>query len=111
MTTDKVPFVSIILPIRDESSSLAYGLRAILSQDYPADRMEILIADGMSTDDTREKIRLFIDSLSGPEPAFIVLDNPGKIVSTGLNLALRQAKGDLEGALEEIAEAPLVPRA
>jgi len=95
VTTDKVPFVSIILPIRDESSSLAYGLRAILSQDYPADRMEILIADGMSTDDTREKIRLFIDSLPGTEPVFIVLDNAGKIVSTGLNLALRQAKGDI----------------
>lgn len=95
MTTDKIPFVSIILPIRDESSSLAYGLRAILSQDYPADRMEILITDGMSTDDTREQIRLFIDSLPGPEPVFIVLDNPGKIVSTGLNLALRRAKGDI----------------
>jgi glycosyltransferase involved in cell wall biosynthesis len=48
--------VSIALPIRNESAHIEHVLLSIIDQDYPADCMEILIADGMSTDNTREKI-------------------------------------------------------
>lgn len=87
------PFVSIILPIRNESAYIERGLLSLLAQDYPADHMEILIADGMSTDNTRLLIRDF--SALHPQLQIHILDNPGKIVPTGINIALRQAKGEI----------------
>jgi glycosyltransferase involved in cell wall biosynthesis len=88
-------FVSIILPVRNEAASIERGLRAILEQDYPADRMEILIADGMSSDATRERIETLVASLSHPQSSVTILDNPGKIVPTGMNIALRRARGEI----------------
>ena len=85
------PFVTIILPIRNESAYIERGLRAILVQDYPADRMEILIVDGMSTDNTRAMIQSFC--ARHPQLQIHLLYNHGKIVPTGMNIALRQAKG------------------
>jgi glycosyltransferase involved in cell wall biosynthesis len=86
----RLPFVSLLLPIRNEAACIRRCLEAILAQDYPGG-MEILIADGMSTDNTREIIEHI------PHSAFSIhiFDNPGKIVPTGLNLALRQAKGEI----------------
>ena len=89
------PFISVILPIRNESTFIERCLSAILAQDYPADRMEILIADGMSTDETRKRIQALTDSLTGRRPSLVVFDNPGKIVPIGLNLALRRARGEV----------------
>ena len=86
------PLVSVILPIRNESAYIERGMNAILSQDYLGE-MEILVADGMSTDDTRR----IVHELSALHPRFNVqiLDNPRKIVPTGLNLALQRAKGEI----------------
>jgi len=53
--------------------------------------MEIIIADGLSTDDTKEVVEAFKPS----DIPLIWLDNPGKIVPTGLNLAIRQARGEI----------------
>ncbi|MFZ5919793.1 MAG: glycosyltransferase family 2 protein [Chloroflexota bacterium] len=85
------PIISVILPIHNESATIERCLNAILAQDYPSDRMEILIVDGMSTDDTRDILKKFILHNS----SFILLDNPGKIVPTGLNRALLRAKGEI----------------
>lgn len=89
----RFPFVSVILPIRNESAYIERGLLAILAQDYPADRMEILVADGISTDNTRSLIHDF--SALHPQLKIQILDNPSKIVPTGMNIALRQTKGEI----------------
>ena len=94
MMIDTPPTISITLPIRNEADFIQRGLAALLSQDYTGS-MEILIADGMSTDDTREKIHSLIASFSASQPSVILIDNPGKIVPTGINIALRQSKGDI----------------
>ncbi len=87
------PFVSLVLAIRNESGYIEKGLDAIFAQDYPADCMEILIADGMSTDHTREIIRRF--AALHPRLKICFLENSREIVSTALNMALRQAKGEI----------------
>lgn len=84
------PLVTLILPIRNEAAYIERCLAAILIQDYPGE-IEIIIVDGMSTDDTRTILQRFILHNS----SFILLDNPGKIVPTGMNIALRQAKGEI----------------
>ncbi|MCE9644900.1 MAG: glycosyltransferase family 2 protein [Chloroflexi bacterium] len=85
--------ISVILPVRNESTYIERGLQAIVEQDYPLGSVEILIADGMSTDDTRPIILQF--SSDHPQLKILLLDNPGKIVPTGMNIALRHAKGEV----------------
>jgi glycosyltransferase involved in cell wall biosynthesis len=55
------------------------------------DDFEVIIADGMSTDGTRD----IIMRMSQPDPRIHMLDNPGKIQATGMNIAIMQAKGDI----------------
>src|SRR5262249_42477372 len=64
---------------------------AILNQDYSADRMEVIVADGQSTDDTLE----ILNTLSAQDRRLRVIENPQRIVSTGLNLAIGQARGEV----------------
>jgi glycosyltransferase involved in cell wall biosynthesis len=51
----ELPFVSILMPVRNESAFIATSLGAVLAQDYPHDRL-VIVADGMSTDATRDTI-------------------------------------------------------
>lgn len=90
---DTLPFVSVIMPIRNEAAFIGRSLGAVLAQDYPHDRMEVLVADGMSTDDTR----VIVQQLAARHPDIQVrlIDNPGKIVPAGFNAALAQARGDV----------------
>ena len=53
------PLVSIILPIRNEEESISLTLESILNQDYDKNKVEIIIADGLSTDGTLPIIREF----------------------------------------------------
>jgi glycosyltransferase involved in cell wall biosynthesis len=85
------PFVSIVMPIRNEAGFIARSLEAVLAQDYPSDRFEILVAEGMSTDGTREIVKSF----QARHAKVRLLDNPGRIVPTGLNAALAQARGEI----------------
>ena len=87
------PLVTVILPIRNESAYIGRCLQSILAQDYPFGHMEFLIADGISTDDTLKIIHDF--AALNPELNICILDNPGKIVPAGINIALRQAKGEI----------------
>ena len=89
MTTRELPLVSVVLPVRNEAGYIDRCLHAVLEQDYPKDRLEIIVADGQSTDGTATRLR----TLASRHPAITVLDNPGRIVPTGLNLAIGQARG------------------
>lgn len=53
---NNLPLVSILLPILNKAGTIERCLIVLLAQDYPADHVEILIADGMSTDDPRRPI-------------------------------------------------------
>lgn len=85
------PSVSIVMPVRNEGHWIQRSLRSVLNQDYASDNLEILVADGMSTDDTREKVR----AMQRIHKNLHLVDNPGKIVPTGLNEAIRQSTGDI----------------
>ena len=87
----ELPFVSILMPVRNEAAFIGTSLGAVLAQDYPHDRLEVLVADGMSSDATRDAIVGVAARVPGIPVK--VLDNPRGIVATGLNEALRHAKG------------------
>jgi succinoglycan biosynthesis protein ExoA len=84
-------FVTVIMPVRNEAAFIGRGLGAVLAQDYPRDRIEIIVADGMSSDGTREIVR----SLQIEHPEIRLIDNGGGIVPTGMNAALAQARGEV----------------
>jgi glycosyltransferase involved in cell wall biosynthesis len=86
--------VTVIMPIRNEEAYIENSLRAVLGQDYPHDRLEIFIVDGMSTDATRSTIDRIL-AAAAQSPVVEVLENHAKIVSKGFNLALTRAKGDI----------------
>jgi GT2 family glycosyltransferase len=79
------------MPIRNEASHIRRGLAAVFAQDYPANRMEVIVADGMSTDGTRD----ILAELARKHVQLAVIDNPGRIVSTGLNAAIERARGEI----------------
>lgn len=89
----KLPRVTVIMPVRNEVRYIERSLGSVLKQNYPSDRMEVIIADGISNDGTREVVsRLIRDNRCF---SIRILDNPGFIVPTGFNAALKIAEGDI----------------
>jgi succinoglycan biosynthesis protein ExoA len=89
------PLVTIVVAARNEEGHIQACLEALLAQEYPRDRLEILVLDGRSTDLTREKAAGFADA----DDRVIVLDNPGRIAATAFNLGIRAAKGEYVGVM------------
>jgi succinoglycan biosynthesis protein ExoA len=85
------PFVSVIMPVRNERAYIERSLGAVLSQDYPATLMEIIVADGMSSDGTREILR----QMAERDPRVRLLDNPRSTAPCALNLATEASRGDV----------------
>jgi succinoglycan biosynthesis protein ExoA len=83
--------VTVIMPIRNEAPFIERSLGAVLAQDYPADRLEVLVVDGMSDDGTREIVTRMLVGHSNAR----LLDNPQQIVPTALNIGLAEAKGEV----------------
>jgi succinoglycan biosynthesis protein ExoA len=88
---DSLPFISVILPVRNEGRYLRGILRQLLNQQYDRERFEILVADGRSTDTTADIVR----ELAPEHPNLHLLDNPSQWSSAGRNVALRAAQGEL----------------
>jgi succinoglycan biosynthesis protein ExoA len=85
------PRVSIIVPCRNEAASIDAFLSSLLLQELENLNWEAVIADGMSDDGTREVLQRF----SAAHPQVHVIDNPSRIVSTGLNACIRASTGDV----------------
>ncbi len=91
MSIDSWPFVTIIMPVRNERAYIMRSLKSIFAQDYPVEQMEIIVADGLSTDGTREIIKQQVQE----RPNIRLLDNPQHIVPSAMNIALHQASGEI----------------
>jgi len=86
-----LPFVSAIIPCRNEEKHIGKCLDSLISQDYPKERLEIIVADGMSEDKTKSVVNEY-----GKNHSFIrIIANQKKIIPCALNLGIRNAKGEL----------------
>ncbi len=83
-----VPSVSLIVPCRNEKDYIAQCIQSLLAQHLPEGSFEIIVADGLSNDGTRE----LLARLAAEHACLRLVDNPGRIVSTGLNTAIRAAQ-------------------
>lgn len=87
------PLVSIIVPCYNEEDTIRLLLGAIYRQDYPRQRMEVVIADGLSTDRTRLEIAAF--QAEHPDLCLKVVENHKRIIPAGLNRAIEEACGEV----------------
>ncbi|MGH9947078.1 MAG: glycosyltransferase family 2 protein [Pyrinomonadaceae bacterium] len=87
-----LPFVSVVMPVRNEVAFIERSLNSVLNQDYPHDLIEVIISDGASTDDTVAKIRKLAENT---DISIKIVDNPKKIAPTALNRAIAEAQGEI----------------
>lgn len=86
------PLVSIIVPCYNEQDTIRLLLEAVFGQTFPRQEMEVVIADGRSTDRTRQEIAAF--QHAHPELRVSIVDNPRRIIPAGLNRAIAAATGE-----------------
>lgn len=84
-----LPSISVIIPTWNERRHIEKCLKAVLNQNYPKNRLEILIIDGMSYDGTRGVIERFANKHKNIR----VFDNKKRIASSALNIGIKHAKG------------------
>jgi succinoglycan biosynthesis protein ExoA len=97
---NSTPLVSVIIPCRNECACIEACVRSVLAQRSPPGGLELIIADGMSDDGTRD----IVLRLAGEDSRLRVVDNPGRIVSSGLNAAIRAARGKIIARMDAHTE-------
>src|SRR5271157_4928628 len=88
-TSSRIPFITIVVPVRNEAAFILRTLEQLVSQDYPRNRFEILVVDGRSSDTTRE----IVASLAQAHENVILMDNPRRLSSAARNIGIRKARG------------------
>jgi succinoglycan biosynthesis protein ExoA len=74
--------------MRNEAGAIGRCIDSVLAQDYPAERLEVIVVDGDSTDDSMAVLRGYGTRLR-------VLRNPSRIVPTAMNIGIRAARGEI----------------
>jgi succinoglycan biosynthesis protein ExoA len=85
------PRVTIAMPAFNEEKYIEACIASVQAQDYPAELIEVLIADGRSTDRTRE----ILAELGRRDPRIRVIDNPDRLQAPGLNRLVAEARGEI----------------
>ena len=83
--------ISIVIPVRNEEQHIAAVLDALLVQDYPADRFEVFVVDGHSTDNTSE----VVESYAKRHKNIRLFSNPKYLSSAARNIGIRESQGDI----------------
>ena len=102
MPNKEQPFVSIIMPIRNEVDFIERAIESILNNDYPRQKLEVIVADGCSDDGTQA----VVEKIASSDSRVTLLENTGRIVSTGLNIGLKACRGEVFIRIDGHAEIP-----
>jgi len=85
--------ISLIIPCYNEQASIGLLLDEIRRQTYQLDEIEVIIADGMSDDGTRDAIRDYASQ--HPDLSIRLIDNPQRVIPAALNAAIEAAEGNV----------------
>jgi cellulose synthase/poly-beta-1,6-N-acetylglucosamine synthase-like glycosyltransferase len=88
---DPLPFLSVVLPVRNEEAHIGTVLRELEAQNYPHDRLEIIVADGNSSDGTAGVVTELARQTGLPIRLFC---NPAQLSSAGRNVGVRNCRGE-----------------
>lgn len=89
--SDTQPFVSVVLPARNEERFIECCLQSLLSSDYPAERMEVIVVDGVSEDRTAQ----IVSRLASEDARIRLLENPDRTVPYAMNMGIQAARGKI----------------
>ena len=98
----QLPFISVILPVRNEERYIAACVSSIFSQDYPAEKMEVIFVAGRSEDRTVEMLH----AMQKDHPQIVVLDNPNRTVPYAMNIGIAHSSAPVIVRLDAHAEYP-----
>jgi succinoglycan biosynthesis protein ExoA len=85
--SEPLPHITLVLPVLNEAAYIEDCLRSLLDDPYPRERIEVLVVDGASTDDTVA----IVERLKQEFPVLRVLANPRRLQAAAFNLAWRAA--------------------
>lgn len=91
LENNPLPFITVCMPVRNESRFITVTLKQLLDQEYPEDRFEIIVADGESDDGTQE----IVAGLAESHPQVILKNNPKRLSSAGRNIGFKSGRGDI----------------
>ncbi len=94
------PLCSIIIPCLNEEVFIEAVVRQAAEQRYPADKIEILVVDGGSTD----KTRAIVSELAAADQRIRLVDNPDRIQAAAMNLGIKRSHGEVIVRLDAHAE-------
>jgi glycosyltransferase involved in cell wall biosynthesis len=86
---DAHPVISAVIPCRNEKDHIEDCLRSILAQEAVPGGFEVLVADGMSDDGTRE----MLSRLAKIDQRLRIIENPGRVTACGMNAGIQAARG------------------
>ena len=84
-------FISVVIPARDEEQTIGSVIDALLQQEYPADRFEIIVCEGYSDDNTFA----LVQEIAKRDDRVRLLRNEARLSSAGRNLGYRNSRGDI----------------
>jgi succinoglycan biosynthesis protein ExoA len=99
--------VSVIVPVRNEERYVERCLSHLLEQDYPGDRLEIVVVDGVSEDRTRMIVEDLLRGHAAMQPVLRLIDDPGRERTTALNAGVRAATGEVIMRVDARSMVPL----
>jgi len=86
------PQVTVVVPCFNEENTIRGLLAALSRQTFPLEKMEVLVVDGISRDNTLARIEAFQQEGTGLRVR--VVENPKRIIPAALNLGIRNARGE-----------------
>lgn len=81
--------LSVVIPCRNERHHIEVCIRSVLAQDRPPGGLEVIVADGLSNDGTRE----ILDQLAKEHHELKIIDNASRVTPCGMNAGITQARG------------------
>lgn len=94
----RFPFFTAIVPAYNEEKSIRGTLQSLVNLEYPAEKMEIIVVNDGSTDQTKEMVEQFIQNHPSRNITMLNQENKGK--ANAMNHGLTIAKGEFFACLD-----------
>lgn len=85
------PLVTVVIPCRNEVKGIGNTLHAVFSQDWPPEKLQVCVVDGLSDDGTLSVLK----ELQAEYPQLEIIENPQQLTPVAMNLGLQAARGEL----------------
>lgn len=84
--------ITAMVVVRNEENYIKISLKSLLEQDFPSNKYEVIVVDGMSTDNTMQSIKQVLEEYQG-NTKVTILQNEKKLLASGWNMGIKNAKG------------------